>query len=218
MTLPEKLQIKPNKSWVFFNAPQNYLPIIEPLPDGVSVSYDLSGKFDGVQLFVNNSTELSASLKEIASVLKPDTIFWITYPKKSSGIKSDLEMMGSWDEPAAYGLTIVTSVSVNETWTALRFKPLGQVKPSDSRKDNIAGNVYGEYIDVVNKSIIMPPDIADALGKDQTAMGFYQQLSWSNKKEYIVWILSTKQEKTRQERLVKMVEKLSSGKKNPSEK
>jgi len=49
-------------------------------------------------------------------------------------------------------------------------------------------------------------------------MAFYQGLSYSNKKEYVAWILSAKQEKTRSERLIKMVEKLSEGKKNPSEK
>jgi uncharacterized protein YdeI (YjbR/CyaY-like superfamily) len=49
-------------------------------------------------------------------------------------------------------------------------------------------------------------------------MDFYQQLSYSNKKEYVLWILTAKQEKTRDERLVKLVEKLNVGKKNPSEK
>jgi len=49
-------------------------------------------------------------------------------------------------------------------------------------------------------------------------MAFYQGLSYSNKKEYLGWILSAKQEKTRGERLIKTVEKLSEGKKNPAEK
>jgi hypothetical protein len=218
MTLSEKLQIKPGKRWLFFNAPQNYLTVIEPLPADVTINFEPAGDFDGIQVFVMNSAEVESTLKEIAPLLKPDTIFWITYPKKSSGIKSDLEMMSSWDEPAKYGLTTVTSVSVNETWTALRFKPVELVKSSECCNENIPTNPYGEYIDIDKKVITLPPDVADILGKNQTAMGFYQQLSWSNKKEYVVWILSAKQEKTRQERLVKMVEKLSAGKKNPSEK
>jgi uncharacterized protein YdeI (YjbR/CyaY-like superfamily) len=50
------------------------------------------------------------------------------------------------------------------------------------------------------------------------AMSFYQSLSYSNRKEYVLWILTAKQEKTLTERLTKMVEKLRAGKKNPSEK
>jgi uncharacterized protein YdeI (YjbR/CyaY-like superfamily) len=49
-------------------------------------------------------------------------------------------------------------------------------------------------------------------------LSLYQQLSYSNKKEYLLWILTAKQEKTRDERLVKFIEKLIAGKKNPSEK
>jgi hypothetical protein len=218
MNLTQKLQIKPNKKWLFANAPVNYLSSIEPLPDGVTVSYEATGHFDGIQLFVKDSAELASDLPAIVSLLKPETIFWITYPKKTSNIKSDLEMMGNWDEPVKYGLSVVTSVSVNETWTALRFKPLDKIKASESCNENIPGNQYGEYIDIANKQITLPPDMAGALGKNQQAMAFYQQLSWSNKKEYAVWILSAKQEKTRGERLVKLVEKLVAGKKNPSEK
>ena len=218
MNLQQKLQVKPGKHWLLANAPGNYLPSIEPLPYDVTVSYEAVGDFDGIQLFVKNSIELSEWLKTITPLLKPGTIFWVTYPKKSSGIKSDLEMMGSWDEPIRYGLSIVTSISVNETWTALRFKPVDQIKASESCNENIPTNQYGEYIDIANKQITLPPDLAETLGKNQQAMAFYQQLSWSNKKEYMVWILSAKQEKTKQDRLLNLIEKLSTGKKNPSEK
>jgi hypothetical protein len=218
MNLAQKLQIKPGKKWLLYNAPANYLPVIEPLPAGVEISYEPTAGLDGIQLFVINSNDLTTSLQIIIPILKPDIIFWITYPKKSSGIKSDLEMMSSWDQLTQYGLRVVTSISVNETWTALRFKPIEQTKLSDSRNANIPNNAYGEYIDVENKQIKLPADIAGALQPNSQAMAFYQQLSYSNKKEYVVWILSAKQEKTRSERLIKMVGKLTAGKKNPSEK
>jgi len=216
--LSKKLQIKPGTKWLFFNAPSNYLTIIEPMPDEVNISFEPTGNFDGIQLFIKHVDELSPSLKIIAPTLKDDIVFWVTYPKKSSRMDSGLEMMGSWDELTALGLRIVTSVSVNETWTALRFKPVEHTKLSESRNDNIRKNEYSDYIDVDNKQITLPPDLAEALGQHLSAMTFYQGLSYSNKKEYVVWILSAKQEKTRDERLVKIVEKLSAGKKNPAEK
>jgi hypothetical protein len=217
-TLAKKLQIKPGKSWLLFNAPANYLATLEPLPDGTTIAYKAKGQFDGVQLFAKDAADLASSLKKIAPVLKPDTVFWIIYPKKSSGIKSDLEMMGSWDEVAKYGLRIVASAAVDDTWTALRFRPLGQSKISDGGNQSIRQNEFSAYIDVDNKQVKLPPIIAKILQKESKAMAFYQQLSYSNKKEYVLWILTAKQEKTRDERLGKLVEKLNTGKKNPSEK
>lgn len=216
--IAQKIQIKPGKSWLFYNAPHNYLSSIEPLPEGATSSFDLSGQFDGIQLFVTNSHQLAESLKSITPLLKADTVFWITYPKKSSGVKSDLEMTGNWDEPAKYGLRPVSAASIDETWTALRFKQEGLSKVSETRNEAIKVNEYAAFIDVENKQITLPPDMESVLGQSLGAMSFYQSLSYSNKKEYVIWILSAKQEKTKTDRLEKLVEKLVDGKKNPSEK
>lgn len=214
----KKLLIKPGKNWLFYNAPEDYLAVLEPLPEGVITKFSPGGDFDGVQLFVKNSSELIDSLKTIMPILKPDTIFWITYPKKSSGMPSDLEMMSSWDELERYGYNGVAAAAINEIWTALRFRPKGQSKVSDSCNEEIKKNDYANYIDVNNKQIKLPGEMQQVLADQPAAMEFYHKLSYSNKKEYVVWILSAKQEKTKNERLVKLVEKLREGKKNPSEK
>ena len=216
--LAKKLQLKPCKHWLLFNAPANYLASLEPLPEGATISYQAKGNFDGVQLFVKNSAELIAELKVIVPVLKPDTVFWIIYPKKSSGIKSDLEMMSSWDEPAKYGLGGVAAAAINETWTALRFRPREQTITSDTCNSEIKNNEYSNYIDIDNKIVRLPDEIKNIFQKNQQALANYEKLSYSNRKEYVLWILTAKQEKTRSERLLKMVEKLEAGKKNPSEK
>jgi hypothetical protein len=216
--LAKKLQVKPGKHWLLFNAPANYLAFLEPLPEGATVSYEANGNFDGVQLFVKNSAELAENLKVVVPILRPDTILWIIYPKKSSGIKTDLEMMSSWDEPAKYGLGGVSAAAVNETWTALRFRPKEQTITSDTCNENIKQNEYSEYIDVDNKIIRLPNEIKSVLENNQQALVNYEKLSYSNRKEYVLWILTAKQEKTRNERLVKLVEKLEAGKKNPADK
>src|SRR5579863_5424657 len=216
--LAKKLQVKPFKHWLLFNAPGNYLGTLEPLPEGASVSYQANGEFDGVQLFVKGSIELAENLKIVAPVLRPDTIFWIIYPKKSSGIESDLEMMGSWAELDKYGLRCVSSAAVNETWTALRFRPKELTKTSDTCNSEIKNNEYSEFIDVDQKIVRLPPELQDVLQNNPSALASYEKLSYSNRKEYVLWVLGAKQEKTRAERLIKLVEKLSAGKKNPSEK
>ena len=216
--LAKKLLIKPRKSWLFFNAPANYLASLEPLPEGVTTSFEAKGIFDGIQLFVKNSHELIEKLKVVVPALKPDTIFWIASPKKSSGIESDLGMMGNWGIVKEYGLEPVASIAVDETWTGSRFRPIGQAKVSNVGADEIRQNEYGKWIDVDKKSIILRGDIKETLQQYPKALANYEKLSWSNRKEYVLWILTAKQDKTREERLVKLVEKLIAGKKNPSEK
>jgi len=216
--LAKKLQIKPGKHWLLFNAPANYLTLLEPLPEGATVSYEVKGSFDGVQLFVKNSKELEENLKVVVSALKPDTIFWIIYPKKNSEIETDLAMMGNWTAPTNHGLEPVAAAAVDEKWTALRFRPVGQAKASNVGADEIRQNEYGKWIDVDKKVITLREDIKQALEQNPQALANYEKLSWSNRKEYVLWILTAKQEKTREERLVRMVEKLAADKKNPSEK
>ena len=216
--LAQKLLIKPGKSWLFYNAPANYAELLDPLPEGTTLKFTPEGEFDGVQLFVKNSTELIANLKIIAPVLKPDTVFWVTYPKKSSGIESDLEMTGSWDEPKKYGLRTVTVIGVDEIWTAIRLRKEEQTKVSEFCNEEIKKNEHAAFIDLDNRQITLPPDMKAVLEQSPNALAFFQTLSFSNKKEYVVWILSAKQEKTMQERLSKIVEKLAAKKKNPSEK
>jgi hypothetical protein len=216
--LAKKLQFKPGKHWLLFNAPANYLNLLEPLPEGSTVSYEAKSDFDGVQLFVKNSRELIENLKIIVPVMRPDTIFWVTYPKKSSGIESDLEMMSSWDELKKYGFGGVAAAAIDETWTALRFRPKEQTKTSDTCNEEIKQNEYSQWIDVENKIVRVPDEIKAVLEKKPHALANYEKLSYSNRKEYVLWILTAKQEKTKAERLIKLIEKLEAGKKNPSEK
>lgn len=216
--LVKKLLIKPNSRWLLQNAPANYLEGLSPLPDGAELIFNTGGGFNGIQLFVTNSTELASELKVITPLLKADTIFWIIYPKKSSGIQTDLEMMSSWDAPAEYGLRPVASAAVNEVWTALRFRPVEAVKVSAGRNEAVRNNEYGDYIDVDNKIVTLPDYVKETLEQHPAALDYFQSLAYSHKKEYVLWILTAKQEKTRQDRLAKMVEMLQNKKKNPSDK
>ncbi|WP_410221657.1 YdeI/OmpD-associated family protein [Pedobacter sp.] len=84
--------------------------------------------------------------------------------------------------------------------------------------EDIQKSEYGDYIDIANRTVKLPPYLTEVLKLHPMAISFFESLSYSNKKEYVLWVLSAKQEKTRNERVSKTVEKLLSGKKNPSEK
>jgi hypothetical protein len=216
--LAKKLLIKPNSRWLLQNAPVGYADSLFPLPDNVNLVFNTEGEFNGIQLFVTNSTELVSELKVITPLLKADIVFWIIYPKKNSGIQTDLEMMSSWDAPAQYGLRPVASAAVNEVWTALRFRPIEAVKVSEGRNEAVRNNEHSAYIDVDNKIVTLPDYIKKTLEQYPGVLSYFQALAYSHKKEYVLWILTAKQEKTRQDRLTKMVEMLQNKKKNPSEK
>src|SRR3569833_1053628 len=145
MNLSQKLQIKAGKRWLIFNAPSNNLISLEPLPENADISFEATGEFDGIQLFVKDSDELASSLKIVMPHLKYDGVFWVTYPIKASAIKTDLGMMKNWDELLAYNFTGVAAVSVSDDWTALRFRPVEESKSSDSCNENIPSNEYGNY-------------------------------------------------------------------------
>lgn len=216
--LAKKLLIKPNSRWLLQNAPAGYQDNLLPLPDNAMLTFSTEGQFNGIQLFVTNSDELKSELKVITPLLKADTVFWIIYPKKSSGIQTDLEMMSSWDAPAQYGLRPVASAAVNEVWTALRFRPVEAVKVSEGRNEAVRNNEYSDYIDVDNRIITLPDYVKETLEQYPGVIDYFQSLAYSHKKEYVLWILTAKQEKTRRDRLTKMVEMLQNKKKNPSDK
>lgn len=216
--IAKKLQIKTGSGWLFVNAPHDYLELLQPLPDTVKISQEVKGQVDGVQLFVKKRDELIQELKNIKAVLKPSTILWVTYPKKSSGVPTDLEMMSNWNELLVYNLRPVASAAINEIWTALRFKPQDQVKVSNARNSEIKTNDLSAYIDVDTKTVTLPEDVQEALINYPEVLQYFNGLSYSHKKEYVVWILSAKQEKTRIVRVAKMVEMLKMSKKNPTEK
>ncbi|SEN48402.1 Bacteriocin-protection, YdeI or OmpD-Associated [Mucilaginibacter gossypiicola] len=216
--LAKKLMIKPNSRWLLLNAPAGYQDSLSPLPDNASLAFNTEGEFNGIQLFVTNSAALISELKVITPLLKADIVFWIIYPKKNSGIQTDLEMMSSWDAPAQYGLRPVASAAVNEVWTALRFRPVEAVKVSEGRNEAVRNNEHSAYIDVDNKIVTLPDYIKETLEQYPGVLDYFQSLAYSHKKEYVLWILTAKQEKTRQDRLAKMVEMLQNKKKNPSDK
>ena len=72
-------------------------------------------------------------------------------------------------------------------------------------------------IDRVKRSVNPPVDLARVLSKQPGARDFFDRLSFTNRKEYVLWVIQAKKKETREKRLQLALEKLVSGKKNPSE-
>jgi hypothetical protein len=72
--------------------------------------------------------------------------------------------------------------------------------------------------DEEERIVDLPEELEKLLTKNKAAKIFYDSLSFTNRKEYAVWISTAKKEETKQKRLADTLSKLLSGKKNPSEK
>jgi hypothetical protein len=214
----KKLQIKPGYVVKVVDAPEQAAAIFGNIPSDVSINYNDEVDFNVLITFTINKDQLNKQIQSNLKKIDAKTIIWIFYPKKSSKIKSDLDMMKSWEELNTFGLTPCASAAVNETWTALRLKLITEVKPSGMRNDHIKTNEFGEYIDPVNKTVKLPEDLKAVLEDNLNAYNYFNQLAYSHQKEYVLWILSAKQEKTRISRIEKTLEMLSNNKKNPSDK
>lgn len=215
-SLTEKLLLKAGNKILLVNSPSNYSSLLNPLPEGTTFHQEVQGQFDAIHLFVENKLSLQSELKRLTPCLNEKTTFWIMYPKKSSKISSDIHMNDAWTEVEEFGLSPVASAAIDETWTAIRLKRKELVRRTQISNSAIKENELGKYINIRERSILLPEYLVKALS--QKAIDFYNTLSYTNKKEYLVWILSAKQEKTRNERILKMEDKLINGRKNPTQK
>lgn len=206
--LLKKLQVKPNYTVRVINAPQDAVTIFGEVDPYIAIKYTEEVYFNVLIIFSTSIDQLNQQIESNICHIDAKTIFWVFYPKKSSKIKSDLDLMKSWEELKKFGLTPCASAAVNETWTALRLKFITEVKPSGMRNDHIKANEYGEYIDPVNKTIKLPEDLKAVLVDNANAYNYFNKLAYSHQKEYVLWILSAKQEKTRTNRIEKTIELL----------
>jgi hypothetical protein len=126
-SLVKKLGIRSGQRVLILNAPDGYVELLGELPNGVELSETRMGRFDFVHLFVKDSTELDAYRPAAMDALEYDGLLWISYPKRSSKVKTDLTRGVLWELMKGTGLRPVTQVSLDAVWSAMRFRPTEEV-------------------------------------------------------------------------------------------
>jgi hypothetical protein len=128
-SLAKKMKRKAEVRAAILGAPAGYeaasFPGLEP------AASSLRGRFDWIQVFVKNKAALDRLAPKAAAALNPDSILWITFPKGSSKIQTDLTRDQGWDIIRALDLKWITLISVNETWSAFSLRPY---KPGEARQ------------------------------------------------------------------------------------
>jgi hypothetical protein len=122
-SLAKKMKLKRGQRAAIINAPEGYLKELSPLPAGMEVVEKLRGTFDWVQIFVENRTQLDKLTPRALRALKPESLLWISFPKGTSKIQTDLTRDKGWETVRNADLKWLTLISVNETWSAFSLRP-----------------------------------------------------------------------------------------------
>lgn len=118
--LVKKLGIKTGFNIAFVNAPVDFFDELT-LPKEVRVNSRSKSPLDFVLLFVNRESDLKKEFAQYAPRLAPAGMIWVAWPKKSSGVKTDLSFTNVQAIGLATGLVDIKICAVNEVWSGLKF-------------------------------------------------------------------------------------------------
>ncbi|PWU00038.1 MAG: hypothetical protein C5B52_09715 [Bacteroidetes bacterium] len=213
-SIAQKLRIKEGMKLLTVNAPGDFEKSLAPLPEDVNAS--ASGKdFQQIHWFVKNRAEMEKQLSKILNMVKDDVVCWIYYPKGSSGIQTDLTRDKGWEKLLNHDhLQWIGLISFNNTWSAFGMRTKNDADKKKENKPKETRPIF-DYIDAKAKIVNLPDDLSKALKKSKKAQSFYDSLSFTNKKEYVEWIVTAKREETRKERVKGTIERLEKSWKNP---
>jgi hypothetical protein len=213
-TIAQKLKIKDGYSLLTVNAPAEFEKELVDLPPSVSISGKAT-TYNQIHWFVKDKSQMEKEVGKVIALLKEDVLCWIYYPKGSSKIQTDLTRDKGWDALLKHNnLHWVNLISFNDTWSAfgMRLKTDADNKKEEKPKDR----PIFDYIDATKKLIRLPEDFEKQLQKAKKEKAYFDTLSFTNKKEYVEWIVTAKREETRATRVKESVERLGKGWKNPA--
>jgi hypothetical protein len=120
--LVKKLGFKEGFRVGFVNPPKGFQRELTPLPDNVKISVDtLTKPLDLIVLFADSQKTLKTQFSRLARKLAPNGMLWIAWPKKTSGVDTDLSDNVVRRIGLDAGLVDVKVCAVNEVWSGLKF-------------------------------------------------------------------------------------------------
>ena len=120
-SLAAKLGVRPNTAIAILGAPAGYARVLGTLPHTVRRKTRASGPLDLVQLFVTGRAELARRFGGLARTLTPAGALWVSWPKRASGVATDLTEDAVRAVGLSHGLVDVKVCAVDATWSGLKF-------------------------------------------------------------------------------------------------
>lgn len=119
--LPTKLGIKEGLTVAFPGAPPEFAAALGPLPDGVAVKRIARGPLDVIVLFVRRQAELRRRIEALARAIHPAGGLWIAWPKRASGVPTDMTEDVVREVALPLGLVDNKVCAIDQTWSGLRL-------------------------------------------------------------------------------------------------
>ena len=119
--LLKKLGIKEGARVSLVNAPQDFPPELGTLPEGAKFLSASHKKLDLILVFVKSRAELSKSLDQLRPKLSQSGMLWVAWPKKSSGVETDLSFTEVQEAGLATGIVDTKICAINDVWSGLKF-------------------------------------------------------------------------------------------------
>jgi hypothetical protein len=119
--LVKKLGIKPGLRVAFVSAPEGFDRLLGDLPDGVAVRSRLGGPLDVIVFFTQNRRELETRLPALRRAMDPAARLWIAWPKRSSGVETDMTEGAVRELGLANRLVDNKVAAIDDTWSGLQL-------------------------------------------------------------------------------------------------
>jgi hypothetical protein len=121
--LPKKLGIKLGHQVTVLRSPRGFDRLLHPLPDEVTLKLDLRGRcpLNVIVLFCEKRSVLTRRFAAAAARLDSAGGLWVAWPKKSSGLQTDLDEAGVRSHGLEAGLVDNKICAIDDTWSGLRF-------------------------------------------------------------------------------------------------
>ena len=119
--LPRKLGIRDGARLAIVSPPAGFERVLGKLPAGVQVRHQARGHLDVIVFFVTRRAELSRRFPVFARALVPNGGLWVAWPKKTSGVATDLVFDAVQTVGLDEGLVDNKVCAIDGTWSGLRF-------------------------------------------------------------------------------------------------
>jgi hypothetical protein len=119
--LPRKLGIRPESRVLLVDPPPDLADRLRPMPDGVSVLSRIARDLDVVVFFVTRDAVLRKRFERLAASIAPDGRLWVAWPKKASGVETDLTFDRVQTTGLETGLVDNKSASITDVFQGMQF-------------------------------------------------------------------------------------------------
>jgi hypothetical protein len=119
--LVRKLGVKPGSRLGLIDAPEHFTALLGELPDGVAVRTRVRGPLDVIVAFFVDRSQLARRLPVLVTALDQAGGLWIAWPKRASGVTTDVTENVVRELGLATGLVDNKICAIDQTWSGLRL-------------------------------------------------------------------------------------------------